>query len=153
MRWSPKGADRVAVTRAAVFDGRLTIANSKRAAYPRKADSAPSDQLVETSIRDEEAVNASVEVSASATISAEGSVGFGTVTAAATAGIAVTAGYAREWNESEASSSQFTVAVQCDKFEDGGTKADIYALTLLTQSETLNAGTTFKAVSKYYACC
>jgi hypothetical protein len=32
MRWSPKGAHRVAVTRAAVLDGRLTIANSKRAA-------------------------------------------------------------------------------------------------------------------------
>ena len=32
MRWSPKGAHRVAVTRAAVLDGRLTVANSKRAA-------------------------------------------------------------------------------------------------------------------------
>ncbi len=32
MRWSPKGAHRVAVTRAAVLDGRLTVANRKRAA-------------------------------------------------------------------------------------------------------------------------
>ena len=32
MRWSPKGAHRVAVTRAAVLDGRLTVPNSKRAA-------------------------------------------------------------------------------------------------------------------------
>jgi len=32
MRWSPKGAHRVAVTRAAVLDGRLTVANSKHAA-------------------------------------------------------------------------------------------------------------------------
>jgi hypothetical protein len=32
MRWSPKGAHRVAVTRAAVLDGRLTVVNSKRAA-------------------------------------------------------------------------------------------------------------------------
>ena len=31
MRWSPKGAHRVAVTRAAVLDGRLTGANSKSA--------------------------------------------------------------------------------------------------------------------------
>ena len=32
MRWSPRGAHRVAVTRAALLDGRLTVANSKRAA-------------------------------------------------------------------------------------------------------------------------
>lgn len=32
MRWSPKRAHRVAVTRAAVLDGRLTVANRKRAA-------------------------------------------------------------------------------------------------------------------------
>jgi hypothetical protein len=32
MRWSPKGAHRVAVTRAAVLDGRLNVANRKRAA-------------------------------------------------------------------------------------------------------------------------
>jgi hypothetical protein len=32
MRWSPRGAHRVAVTRAAVLDGRLTVANRKRAA-------------------------------------------------------------------------------------------------------------------------
>ena len=32
MRWSPKGAHRVAVTRAAVLDGRLSVENSKRAA-------------------------------------------------------------------------------------------------------------------------
>ena len=32
MRWSPKGAHRVAVTRAAVLDGRLTAENSKLAA-------------------------------------------------------------------------------------------------------------------------
>ncbi|WP_054007435.1 ISKra4 family transposase [Cypionkella psychrotolerans] len=32
MRWSLKGAHRVAVTRAAVLDGRLTVTNSKRAA-------------------------------------------------------------------------------------------------------------------------
>ena len=32
MRWSPRGAHRVAFTRAAVLDGRLTVANSKRAA-------------------------------------------------------------------------------------------------------------------------
>ena len=32
MRWSPKGAHRVAVTKAAVLDGRLTVANRKRAA-------------------------------------------------------------------------------------------------------------------------
>ena len=32
MRWSPKGAHRVTVTRAAVFDRRLTVENSKRAA-------------------------------------------------------------------------------------------------------------------------
>ena len=32
MRWSPKGAHRVAVTRAAVLDSRLTVANRKRAA-------------------------------------------------------------------------------------------------------------------------
>jgi hypothetical protein len=32
MRWSPKGAHRVAVARAAVLDGRLTVENSKRAA-------------------------------------------------------------------------------------------------------------------------
>jgi hypothetical protein len=32
MRWSPKGAHRVAVTRAAVLDGRLTVANRKRPA-------------------------------------------------------------------------------------------------------------------------
>ncbi len=32
MRWTPKGAQRVAVTRAAVLDGRLTVENSKRAA-------------------------------------------------------------------------------------------------------------------------
>lgn len=32
MRWSPKGAHRVAVTRAAVLDGRLTVANRKHAA-------------------------------------------------------------------------------------------------------------------------
>ena len=31
MRWSPKGAFRVAVTRAAVLDGRLRVTNSKRA--------------------------------------------------------------------------------------------------------------------------
>ena len=97
-------------------------------------------------------VNASVEVSASATISAEGSVGFGTVSAAATAGIAITAGYAREWNRSKASSSQVTVAVQCDKFEDGGTRADIYAFTLETESELLDAGAQLDAVSQYYAC-
>jgi hypothetical protein len=32
MRWSPKGAHQVAVTRAAVLDGRLTVANRKSAA-------------------------------------------------------------------------------------------------------------------------
>ena len=32
MRWSPKGAHRVAVTRAAVLDGRLTVANSRHSA-------------------------------------------------------------------------------------------------------------------------
>ena len=32
MRWSPKGAHRVAVTRAAVLDGRLTVTNYRRAA-------------------------------------------------------------------------------------------------------------------------
>ena len=32
MRWSPRGAHRVAVTRAAVLDGRLTVTISKRAA-------------------------------------------------------------------------------------------------------------------------
>jgi hypothetical protein len=32
MRWSPNGAHRVAVTRAAVLDGRLNVANRKRAA-------------------------------------------------------------------------------------------------------------------------
>ena len=32
MRWSPKGAHRVAVTRAAVLDGRLNVANRNRAA-------------------------------------------------------------------------------------------------------------------------
>ncbi len=32
MRWSPKRAHRVAVTRAAALDGRLTVANRKRAA-------------------------------------------------------------------------------------------------------------------------
>ena len=32
MRWSPKGAHRVAVTRAAVLDGRLTVTNSRCAA-------------------------------------------------------------------------------------------------------------------------
>jgi hypothetical protein len=32
MRWSPKGAHRVAVTRSAVLDGRLTVADSRRAA-------------------------------------------------------------------------------------------------------------------------
>ena len=32
MRWSPKGAHRVAVTRAAVLDGRLTVVNSRSAA-------------------------------------------------------------------------------------------------------------------------
>ena len=32
MRWSPKGAHRVAVTRSAVLDGRLTVTNSRRAA-------------------------------------------------------------------------------------------------------------------------
>jgi hypothetical protein len=32
MRWSPKGAHRVAVTKAAVLDGRLTVTISKRAA-------------------------------------------------------------------------------------------------------------------------
>jgi len=31
MRWSPKGAHRVAVIRAAVLDGRLTVTNSSRA--------------------------------------------------------------------------------------------------------------------------
>jgi hypothetical protein len=32
MRWSPKGAHRVAVTRSAVLDGRLKVTNSRRAA-------------------------------------------------------------------------------------------------------------------------
>jgi hypothetical protein len=32
MTWSPKGAQRVAVTRSAVLDGRLTVTNSRRAA-------------------------------------------------------------------------------------------------------------------------
>jgi hypothetical protein len=32
MRWSPKGAHRVAVTRSAILDGRLTVTNSRRAA-------------------------------------------------------------------------------------------------------------------------
>jgi len=34
MRRSPKSAHRVAITQAAALDGRLTIANSKRAAWP-----------------------------------------------------------------------------------------------------------------------
>ena len=32
MSWSPKGANRLAVTRAALLDGRLTVTKSKRAA-------------------------------------------------------------------------------------------------------------------------
>ncbi len=32
MRWSPRGAHNVAVTRAAVLDGRLSVSNTKRAA-------------------------------------------------------------------------------------------------------------------------
>jgi hypothetical protein len=32
MRWSPKGAHRVAIMRVAVLDGRLTVVNSRRAA-------------------------------------------------------------------------------------------------------------------------
>jgi hypothetical protein len=32
MRWSPKGDHRIAVTKAAVLDGLLTVANGKRAA-------------------------------------------------------------------------------------------------------------------------
>ncbi len=107
---------------------------------------------LETTEGSSNTVEASVEVSASATITAEGSVGFGTVAASAQAGIAVTAGYAREWNESKASSSQVTVNVQCNKFEDGGIMADIYAFTLLTKSQTISADTAFKAVSDYYSC-
>lgn len=96
--------------------------------------------------------SASIEVSASVSASAEVSGGAFTAASEVSAGIAITAGYAKEWNESKASSSQVTVAVQCDKFEDGGTRADIYAFTLKTESELLEAGAKFDAVSKYYAC-
>ncbi len=97
-------------------------------------------------------VSGSVEVSASATIEAEASVGFGSVTAGVTAGVAVTAGYAREWNRSEAASSQVTVSAQCDKFEDGGTTADIYAFSLLAYNRLSSVETAFEAVSDTYAC-
>lgn len=107
---------------------------------------------LETSTGSSDTVEASVEVSASATIEAEASVGFGSVTAGVTAGIAVTAGYAREWNRSQASSSQVTVAVQCNKFEDGGTKADVYAFSLLAKNKLVSADADFEAVSDYYSC-
>jgi hypothetical protein len=107
---------------------------------------------LERSTGSSDTVEGSVEVSASATIEAEASVGFGSVTAGVTAGVAVTAGYAREWNRSEASSSQVTVNVQCNKFESGGTRADIYAFSLLAENKLVSADADFEAVTGTYAC-